>query len=689
MKYLLKDFSGGLITDNDTVDMPKNTFQKLMNWIVRPGKITRRKACTNFITAGLTAVKSFAEFKLFGSAEERFMVVKDGTGLEKHDYSGGTYSLGTIQANGYGGTLAAGDTMFFKSINNSVRGGAWSGWKDYAATTWWMGYIDRDYFNDAYSPTGGWYAEDARIEPPVHSPGNAFAYAQTKPGTRARSFTLAEYEDYRIRITYEYDGYQESWYKDYDNDNQDNVEITGDDEDYISIDFTLDETKINKRITAFNVYVARAADKDIKPYTAYYHVGRIGINDANFVDGGTTHTISLRIRRESSGVYPAGYVSSLDDFTTILLNNFVEELYIRNNAVTSVLGFDLHGYTNSLWMNQRNFVIRPALKWGSDDLPYDVRQVVLFSQVDKPDIFHTNIDFMDFSTKEGDACTGLSELWGNLIILKERNMFKVRFNNSGNSLSWEIDEHFQKVGMIAENSLAVGDGKVFFLGQDNVYMFDGNNAVSITKDKIKDELITAVNSSQGDFNDYEHIYGEYDPINKLYYLMLQTTTLTHCYLYAVDEKRWMYQKYNDADYLVAGLELGVDYDLLSKTTSTKIFKVDSSVGAGAEGIDVEMETQWLSLNDNQFQSKRINQLKIVSLNSHTFSMKIYKDYSVTASYTDTISTQTPLTGIEFNETSLEGKVFKIEIITTGNDLEGNNTLNVFEIEIDYDVLDER
>jgi len=682
-KFRIKDWLGGLITDNDDIDMPQNSSQKLMNWIVRPGKITRRKACVNFITAGLTAVKSFAEFKLFGaSGEERFMVVKDGAGFEKHDYSGGSYSIGSI-TDGYGGTVAAGDFAYFKSINNNVRAGIWSGWKDTAATAWWLGYIDRDYFKDAYQPPGGWFAEDAKLTPPTNG-----IYALTKPGTRARTYTLAEDDDYRVRVTYEYDGYQESWYKDNTTTSQDNVEITGNDEDYISIDFTL-PTTLNKRITALNVYVARAEDKDIKPYTAYYHVGRIPINNANWVFDDPDYDISLRIRREDAGTFPVGYVSSLDNFTTILLNDFVEELYLKNNAITSVLGFDLHGYTNSAWINQRNFVIRPALSYNIDDLPYDERQTVLFSQSDKPDCFHVNVDYMDFSTREGDPCTGLAELWGNLIVFKERNMFKVRFNNSGNSLSWEIDEHFQKVGMIAPNSLAVGDGKLFFLGQDNVYMFDGSKAVSITKDRIKDELIAYVDTSEGDFSNYEHIYGEYDPINKLYYLMIvPDANYAHCYVYDVDADSWRYQYYSDTDYLPESLSLGVDYDLLSNTATTKIFKVDSALTAGEEDIDVEYESQFFTLDDNPFRQKRIKQLKVLSENNHTFSMSIYKDGSSSASYTDTIGVQS-IRDVTFNETSLSGRAFKVEIVTTGRDLLPTNTLEISEIEIDYDLLDER
>jgi len=395
--------------------------------------------------------------------------------------------------------------------------------------------------------------------------------------------------------------------------------------------------------------------------------------------------LTVTIDRLDSSDFPSGHESTGFDGA---LNSFDEELYIKNNAILGVKGFDLHGYTGSVWINQRNFVIRPATDW-SGSMPWDAKQTVLFSQLGKPDIFHKNIDYIDVSTPEGDACTGLAELWGNLIVLKELNMFKIRFNNSGNSLNWEIDEHFQKVGMIAPNSLAVGGGYIFFAGKEHIYMFDGNNAIPITKDRIQDEYQSELALSFGWASDYDEIHGMYDPNTNTYRLLFYDDDYSEArmFVYNIIGGYWTKHKYDDTSNVMIprSLVLGVDYDMLGNT-DTKIIKLDSSESASVEDVACEYESQWFSLNDNPFQEKRINTIKLLSINDTSITFRLYKNYGTNATYSKTV-TANATRDISWEEVSTTGYVFKLEILNTA--LEGNEDLQVFELEIDYDELDER
>lgn len=681
-KFFIKDWLGGEATDNDSLDMPKNSAKLLINWVVTLGKLIMRKLGKNLLTSSLTSVTSFGEFKILGAsnAEKQFLLVLDGTAFEMYLYSAGSYSTtDTISDSGendYGGTISAGDFAYFKHINNIIRAGIWSGWNDDDAEALWFTYLNgKSFFNSepdipSYVSISKWYLQSAKIAPPT----NSWFTDAANAGNSTVDMTGGKYY---FRYTLEYDGYQESWYKDYLTEAVDNINGST---KKIDITIKIPYHNLNKRISAVNIYMAYSSDTSgTQAETAYYHIGKIDINDSNWdyydsgelvdegggidnstdpvtfgVDDGSTFTagdaisvnhgdgnqevmvvtsistndltcargdskqthidnstvylgyqIVVTIDKTTSDTFPVGYQSSGFDDPLI---DFVEELYTRTNAILGILGFDIDGYTQSIWINQRNFIIRPTTDYIAS-MPWHSKQVVLFSQLGQPDVFHKNIDYIDLSTREGDPCTGLAQMWGNLIVFKELNMFKIRFNNSGNSLDWSIDEHYEKVGMIAPNSLAEGDGKLFFAGKDHIYMYDGNNAIPLTKDRIADTYQSYLATSVAADSEYGNIYGMYDPGRKWYILNFPATAY-YMLVYDVDKKCWHTWAWTDGNFAAKQLVQGVDQQILANGTS-KIFELDTTGGTENDPI-VQFKSQWLTFNGNPFQEKRITYTKIIN-----------------------------------------------------------------------------
>jgi len=398
---------------------------------------------------------------------------------------------------------------------------------------------------------------------------------------------------YFIRYTYEYDGFQEGWYRatygGATTTAYGSISIAAS-SSYEHLDLTVREDTAltyatNPRATAINIYVARSSQESASlPETGYYHVARVDINDSNWTYDATTaggtesYDLVVTLETDNTNQFPASYYTSgFDD--PITKANISEEMHTRNGSIAGsfadTAGRLLTNYTKSVWSNGRNFVIRPTVETAAEILPWDMRQVVLFSNLNNPDVFDWDIDYIDVSTPEGDVVTGIMELFGDIIIFKEYSVFRVSFNNSGRSLDWSVTEHFQDVGCIAPNSIAKGNGVIYYAGIDNIYRFDGAKSIPITNNKVRQ----IYSSNLGDQDKESEVWGAYDrELGR--YLLNFTADSAQSNIYIYEESNQSFWKWEDAFTPVpVFLTSGIDNKLLGAAGTEISTIADTSSGA--------------------------------------------------------------------------------------------------------------
>ena len=791
---ILRNWLRGIISDNDSLDMPEDSLSECRNFIIKPGMLEQRPLAKQRITSGLTALGEFNEFTVFkgtGNGSDRFILLRDGTGLERYDLSGSpvSYNAVSIGTNGYDvaasaiftgysgpfGSIAPKPIRFY-SINGNIRicRGGYRDWAYSAFHTLWYGYISRSFFNAAHTLTG-WYLDEAKLVP---VPGANHAENKvliTSSGTGDLTGR------YFLRCTYEYDGYQESFHKDYDTINgeyADYVDPSNDADIEIAINDTLATyaqslrySTMNKRITAINVYLAWSNDtSDDQPRTAFYKAARIGMDDTNWaIDftldttlltdeeinitddpvtfevnatigtkiyagetiqiqdvgdadtenmvitsaSGTTvvavrgtkktlttaspiflgrQMIHLKVKltgNGSSSDFPANHEAYNTDDVNY---NLEEEYHLSQNTLPGISeGFDMTTYSHGVWVNGRHFIFRGltdftrirksySLGGGVDkqvDPSYDTRQTVPFSKLNKPDAFDFMIDFIDLSTDEGDPVITGAEISGDLVILKEHNMFVVSLNNTGNSLAWSINQHFQKVGSISVNGTAKGNGMLFFPGEKNIFLYDGQTALPITHGRIREAYETALAS----VSDKEDIWSVFDPLRNRFMMYIPGGD-EYVWIYDLGTKGWT--KYDYADgankYDIKSLMIGNDLEVFAgNDDGDALLELETTGGAESATQAKTMTTQWLSLSDNPHEEKRLMFIRIdMNMASGTYHLSLYGNVnSTSAVWTASSQTAQADRKIHYHEVSEVARQFKLQIqAVTG-------TAKIYGVEFNY------
>ena len=771
---ILRNWLRGIISDNDGLDMPEDSLAECRNYIIKPGMLEQRPKAKQIITSGLTALDEFAEFSVFkgtGNGSDRFILLRDGNGLERYDKNG-SYAAASIGTNDYDtaaasiftgysgpfGDLPPSEVRFY-AINNNIRicRGGVRDWAYSAFHTLWYGYIDREYFNAAHTLTG-WYLNTAELTP---VPGANHAENKVLITSSGSGDLTGRYF---IRCTYEYDGYQESYHKDDDIINgeyADYVDPSNDADLEIAINDTLATYAqslryytMNKRITAINVYMAWSSDTgDSEPRTAFYKVARIGMDDTNwtadftldttldtdeaiddsttpltFDTDGTVGTLiypgeTIKVESEemvvtaTSGVTvtvtrasPAAHLTNQDiylsrpmihlkvklsgngrsaDFpanheaynTDELNYSFEEEYHLRQNTLPGISeGFDLSTYSHGVWINGRHFVfrgtpstrrLRKSYSLGNSvdkdvELPYDPRQTVLFSKLKKPDSFDFMIDYIDLSTEEGDTVTTGEEISGDLVVLKKHNMFVCSLNNTGNSLAWSINQHFQKVGSISANGTVKGNGMLFFPGQKNIFIYDGKTAIPITHGKLREEYETEKNL----VSDKETIWSVYDPLRNRFMMYIPGSD-KYVWIYDLNTGAWLQYDYADGanKYDIKSLGIGTNLELFAgNDDGDALLELETTGGAEAAQTKT-LVTQWLPLSQNDNEEVRLSFVRLdMNINSGGYNIQIYANGDDTNPvWTATSQTGQAGRGIHFHEVSEVGRIFKARVQVTTHD----------------------
>ena len=654
--FKIRDFERGILSDLDQVNIPANGLYDLQNMRIMPGMLKAYYPSKSILTNSFTDLKTFAEFNItkIATIKDRFLIIQDGTDIKKSEYSSGYAVPTTIKSSIFS------DKALIKAIKNHVYIIPLG--LDYTNPFYWHGYINRNYFNLAQSQDG-WYTEQGSLIVPI---------APTLNLTGSGSLS----GKYFIRLTYEFDNYQEGSWQEWGGSSQASISTSS--EEHVEIPIELDWSTLNKRITAINIYAAWNSDTAAtSPSTGWYLAGRVDINDSNWaLVSGTTYKITPFIGLTdggSSSNFPNDHLSGgFDD----QLNEFTEELYTRTNAVIDKAYWHVDTYGNAIYMNDRLFVINPGIDYG-EDLPYDVRQVVLFSQVGKPEQIHYLVDYINLTTEEGDSVVGLAEVNNNLLVLKENSLFFINMFNTGNSLDWQVNDPIKGIGCIAKRSVVSAHGGVFFAGNQHIYMTNGQTFKAITENKIQQKYLDLLNAE----SDYDSISAVFDMEKNCYIINFPTSA--QALLYYPNYDRWETSDFGqDVDYIPIEIKQSVEGVTLGGSDA-QIMRIFSSDATIKEYNTIE--TGWLDLDTDPFENKIISWIKIILENTgYNVTLSIYKNYNSSASKTITINSSTE--NMIYEEISLMGKVFKIKIETTSDK---DNLFKLKEILIGFKRMGER
>ena len=279
-KIKIDSFGYGVFTNADRADIPKEAFLALENLEIKAGKTVKTFAFGDKSLSALSSLPNgfgtyindnltneYIYFAVFVNSTTFIVTVKywHSTQSAWKDIDDSTY-----------GILVSGmslPTVYHKDDfnpivyhNNELRilpGNVGSADGTNQSKGLWLGYIDRDYFDENYEPTVGFYVYTNPVEAPdtdsllmeLEQLGGSAFNADTDD-----DLFLPKY----YRFTAIYDGIQESLMSD-------PVGISFKEQQFLKGQITITKASHNKRITAYKMYRAAAEDG------IYYHISTINL----------------------------------------------------------------------------------------------------------------------------------------------------------------------------------------------------------------------------------------------------------------------------------------------------------------------------------------------------------------------------------------------------------------------------
>jgi len=194
----------------------------------------------------------------------------------------------------------------------------------------------------------------------------------------------------------------------------------------------------------------------------------------------------------------------------------------------------------------------------------------------------------------------------------------------------------------------------------------------------------------------------YDVKNDRYLVQFVHTEDAPCLVFDVTKGAWIYwsfDNYIDDDHRAGYMTTGIDQDILvidgefGDGGPVGIFKIEDG-GTDETGMTSQYKSNWLDLNDNPQQEKRLVNVKVRYKNNgdNTY-FKIYKNSSGTASFTSASLDSSGSEVIKYmkdasgNNPSMVGKHFMVEVVETAATYARG--LEIYEIELHYQVLGNR
>jgi hypothetical protein len=149
--------------------------------------------------------------------------------------------------------------------------------------------------------------------------------------------------------------------------------------------------------------------------------------------------------------------------------------------------------------------------------PHGIKEVrpywVSYSELAQPDVNPVS-NVIQFLDKEGGAITGLSSLYGRLVVLKQQGMFIVSCDANQTPDKWTSRESIHNIGNIAqEGYISVGD-RLYVVFHDGIYKLSANSMAETDSTPTEQLKITdPIQDVFDDIYDKTDVHSIYDQYN--------------------------------------------------------------------------------------------------------------------------------------------------------------------------------
>ena len=344
------------------------------------------------------------------------------------------------------------------------------------------------------------------------------------------------------------------------------------------------------------------------------------------------------------------------------------QINILDNGLTSLQEHPFESEDNITINGQYGKILKGRLFLGNivldpGDEAEDHSDWVSYSELDQFDIRPVS-NIIPFEDLEGGGITGLSEMFGRLVVFKPQAIFVLDIVNPADPTSWTRKESKINVGNVATEGLIEVHDSIFIVHNDGIYRVTANMIASATAtpsqlEKITediDDIFNAIDSKTA-------VKGIYDQSkNEIIYKWVRSSA-SEIWAYHIYRKTWRKISLSDNADIWAYSENS--NPMAWDSTNKKILKFDVNSAVG---------TLWKSkrfrLDYDRKRLIRYATLRHTSNENITF--KIYLDGSNSASFTHSV-TATGTSKVSKFPVKRYLKNFEVELVTA-------NSLNNVEIE---------
>ena len=288
---------------------------------------------------------------------------------------------------------------------------------------------------------------------------------------------------------------------------------------------------------------------------------------------------------------------------------------------------------------------------------------VAYSELNAYDVRPVS-NVIPFPDREGGQITGLSELFGRLIVFKAQAIFVLDVVNPSSPTSWVRKESKINIGNIAPEGIVEVHDSVYFVHHDGIYRLESNTvASSDATPSVMDKITLGIEDQFLLATDKKSIKGVYDQKNNeiLYTWQTGSPATQEVWAYHITLKTWReVNTSTNLDILTFGENSGpVAWD--NTDTDVKKFDVPEAVG-------IAWKSKRFRLDLDQKKLLRYGMVKFTG--TDTLTVNIYLDGAGSVSFTKDITADG---GVNRFPIKRYGKNFEIELTTP-------SSTNVFSVE---------
>ncbi len=278
---------------------------------------------------------------------------------------------------------------------------------------------------------------------------------------------------------------------------------------------------------------------------------------------------------------------------------------------------------------------------------------VAYSELNAYDVRPVS-NVIPFPDREGGQITGLSEIFGRLVVFKAQAIFVLDIIDPATPTTWRRKESKINIGNIAPEGIVEIHDSIFFVHHDGIYKLDANTVASADATPsimekislpIEDQFDSAVSKK-----DIKGIYNQKD--NELLYTWDIGSPATQVvWAYHIVLKTWrIVDTSTNLDLLTFGENSGpLAWD--NTDTDIKKFDVDEAVGTAWKSKTFRMDLD----------KKRLIRYGMIQFTgTDSLTVNVYLDGSGSASFTKTITADG---GVNRFPIKRYGKKFEIELTT--------------------------